>query len=81
MKIAIDNGALRSGHKVRGIGVMVDEQIKAIKELNDKDIRLEAVDIDKVKLDNYDIVHYPYFFPYFNTLPEKLPLAKIVVTI
>lgn len=81
MKVAIDNGALRSGHKVRGIGVMVDEQIKAIKALKDKNIKLDAVNFEKVDLNKYDVVHYPYFFPYFKTLPDKFPDAKIVVTI
>lgn len=81
MRIAIDISALRSGHKVRGIGVMVDQQIKAIKDLKDKSIKLEAVDFSKANLDKYDIVHYPYFFPYFETLPKRLPKARIIVTI
>ncbi len=92
IKVAFDSGPLTSGHSFRGIGVMVKEQIKAIEGSNNKEIKFEAFDFSsdegKFKLENgdYDIIHYPTFFPYSLTLPASAPLrrgkpAKIVVTI
>src|SRR3989344_2745905 len=87
MKIAIDSGPLSGGHAVRGIGKMVSGQIEAMKRLRYKDIKLETFDFQsedgKKKLENgkYDIVHYPYFFPYSLTLPTQKQGKKTVVTI
>lgn len=83
MRVAIDTRALRSGHKVRGIGVMVGEQVKALrKEANKhKDVIIDGVDFSESDLSLYDIVHFPYFFPYYATLPDIKPSKNIVVTI
>ena len=91
-KIAIDSGPLTSGHKVRGVGVYTRELIKALKKEKKraKGLKIEAVDFEKADLTKYDLVHYPYFNPFFVTLPtQKLTSArgrlssgqKIVVTI
>ena len=87
IKVAIDTGPLSGGHAVRGIGKMVREQIEGVKRLRDEDIKLEVFDFQsengKWKLENgkYDIVHYPYFFPYALTLPPQKYGKKVVVTI
>ena len=87
IKVAIDTGPLSGGHAVRGIGKMVGGQIEAMKRLRHKDIKLETFDFQsedgKKKLENgkYDIVHYPYFFPYSLTLPTQKQGKKTVVTI
>jgi glycosyltransferase involved in cell wall biosynthesis len=88
MKIAIDTGALSSGHSVRGIGVMVGEQIAALKRESRKQegINIYPVDFSKEDLSSFDILHYPYFFPYDLTLPSlgkasAAKSSKIVVTI
>jgi glycosyltransferase involved in cell wall biosynthesis len=89
MKVAIDNSALSSGHKVRGIGVMVGEQIKTLEnEANKrKGITIEAFDFgtksgsSKLRSDKFDLIHYPYFFPFSLTLPVTKPASKVVVTI
>jgi glycosyltransferase involved in cell wall biosynthesis len=88
MKVAIDTGALSSGHSVRGIGVMVGEQIAALKSESSKEEGIEIFPVDFLKedLSKYDIVHYPYFFPYDLTLPSlgkasATKSSKIVVTI
>src|SRR3972149_9760559 len=66
---------------------MVREQIEGVKRLRDEDIKLEVFDFQsengKWKLENgkYDIVHYPYFFPYALTLPPQKNGKKVVVTI
>jgi len=83
MRIAVDNGALSDGHSVRGIGVMVREQIQAIRKetLKDEALTIDGVDLEKTSLGKYDIFHYPYFFPYSPTLPAKKTNQKVIVTI
>src|SRR3989344_2928698 len=82
MKVAIDKGPLVSGHMVRGIGVHTRELLRALglKTKKLKDLKTEAVDFGKVNLARYDLVHFPYFHPFFFTIPTKVP-AKFVVTI
>ncbi len=87
IKVAFDSGPLTSGHSFRGIGVMVKAQIAAIKKLAGKEIRFDTFDfsstqgIEKLESGNFDIIHYPTFFPYALTLPEKKLAKKVVVTI
>ena len=87
-KIAIDTGPLNSGHSVRGIGVNTRELINSFKKLNEKDlvigrdkIKIEAVDFSKADLSKFDIVHYPYFNPFFPTLPISKQAKRVVLTI
>jgi len=87
LKVAIDSGPLSDGHSVRGIGVMVREQIEAIRRLRYKDIKFDSFNfqsedgIQKLEANHYDIVHYTYFFPYSLTLPPNKIGKKTVVTI
>lgn len=83
MKVAFDNQALHSGHAVRGIGVMVDEQISSLEKEADrtKEIDFKVLDFSKNDLSKYDVVHYPYFFPYTKTFPPKKLSRYEVVTI
>ncbi|OGM25348.1 hypothetical protein A2715_04855 [Candidatus Woesebacteria bacterium RIFCSPHIGHO2_01_FULL_39_32] len=90
IKIAIDSGPLSDGHAVRGIGVMVREQINALKNLKTKELKrivIENFDFQnedgrkKLESGEYDVVHYPYFFPYALTMPEKKQGKRMVVTI
>ena len=82
MKIAIDSNPLVSGHRVRGVGVYVRELTKALQEKSKKlnNIKIDVVDFEKVDLGKYDLVHYPYFNPFFLTLPLK-KTTKTIVTI
>src|SRR3989344_4734070 len=82
MKVAIDKRPLISGHMVRGIGVHTRELLRALglKTKKLKDLKIEAVDSGKVNLERYDLVHFPYFHPFFLTIPAKVP-TKFIVTI
>ena len=82
MKVAIDKRPLISGHMVRGIGVHTRELLRALglKTKKLKDLKTEAVDFGKVNLERYDLVHFPYFHPFFLTIPPKVP-TKFIVTI
>src|SRR5690606_30945013 len=79
-KIAIDMSPTTSGHSIRGIGVHTTELIKSMQELNDPSFDICPVDFSSQGLSGYDLVHYPYFHPYFLTLPPKGG-KKSVVTI
>ena len=74
MRIAIDNGPLKSGHKIRGVGMYTRELIKALGS------NVEAVDFSKADLGKYDVIHYPYFGIFTNILPFPKP-TKTVITI
>lgn len=80
VKIAINTSPLELGHKVRGIGIYTRELIKAIKALESKDIFIFDLNFKEIDLSKFDVVHYPYFHPFFLTLPIKKP-AKVVLTI
>ncbi|MBI3397559.1 glycosyltransferase family 4 protein [Candidatus Woesebacteria bacterium] len=81
MRIAIDSQPLESEHSVRGIGVQISELISELKKLENKDFCLDVVDFNVIDLSKYDVVHYPYFHPFFLTLPPKKPAKKVLVTI
>ena len=85
IKVAIDSGSLISGHSIRGIGVMVREQIEAIKSLKDKKIKLDvfgfSTNCHKLINNQYDIIHYPYLLPFFPTFPKEKYGKKVIVTI
>lgn len=65
LKIALINPPL-PGHKQRGIGTYTEELFNALKKADEIDI--VAVDINQ-NLSKFDLIHYPYFDPFFLTLP------------
>jgi len=80
MKVAIDSGALSSGHKIRGIGAYTSCLIDALKKQKNEDIEIDAVDFEKTNLGKYDIAHYTFFNPFFRSF-KLIPGVKTVVTI
>lgn len=82
MKVAIDTGPLTSGDKIRGVGFYTKNLIAALEKLQSKDFKLSLLTSEKIKesADKFDIVHIPYFNPYFLTVPTNLS-TNIVVTI
>jgi len=82
MKVAIDLTPLYSAHQFRGIGFYTKRLIGAMEKIAPKKgIELEFVkSTDKLLFVEADVIHFPYFSPFFLTLPGK-KLAKSVVTI
>lgn len=74
MKIAINAEPLTSGHRVRGVGFYTKNLIKSLGG------KVEAVNFDSTDLDKFDIVHLPFFDPFFINLPLKA-LTRTIVTI
>ncbi|MBU0572830.1 glycosyltransferase family 4 protein [Patescibacteria group bacterium] len=67
IKVAIDSGPLTGGHAIRGVGTYTAFLVKYLRKI--KGLSVETVDFKKTNLSKYDIVHYPYFHPFFITLP------------
>jgi glycosyltransferase involved in cell wall biosynthesis len=79
MKIAIDVSPLSSGHKVRGVGFYIEYLKKALVEYfpeNKYQFFTKGESIEK----STDIVHYPYFEPFFLSLPI-IKKHRTVVTV
>lgn len=74
MKVAIDNSPLISGHKVRGVGFYTRNLINAFGD------KVEAADFSKTDLNKYNVIHLPYFNPFFIDIPFATK-PKLVVTI
>lgn len=77
LKVAFDY-SYGGGHSKRGVGAYAEELIGSLKEI--KDLKLDVFDVKGKDLSNYDLVHYPFFHPYFITLP-LIKKTKVVVTI
>lgn len=76
-KIVIDTSPLHELNNLRGVGTYVRELVTALREF-DNDYSFEL--IDKPQSYTADLVHYPFFDLFFNTLPLRKQ-AKTVVTI
>ena len=77
MKIGIDISPLSSGHKVRGVGSYVSLIRNNIEKYDKKN---KYIFFEGKCPDGVDIVHYPYFDPFFPVLPFKKKV-KTVVTV
>ena len=76
MKIAINTRPLSTGHKNRGIGIYTKNLIENLKELDKSN---EYVYFEKEQeLTSVDVVHYPFFDPFFLTLPKKNKFPTVV---
>jgi|ERR1700722_2851645 len=79
MKIAIDVSPLQSGHKIRGTGFYLTYLKRALLNYypeNDYHFFTQNESISQ----SVDVVHYPYFDPFFLTLPFNKK-HKTVVTV
>ena len=83
MKIAIDISPLKVGnylqHTVRGVGFYLTNLQKALEEYHPEHSYQYFVRGDKID-DDTDVIHYPYFEPFFITLPFQ-KIKKTVVTV
>lgn len=79
MKIGIDISPLQSGHKVRGVGFYLEYLKRALLEYFPENTYSFFTDPKEIPVD-VDLVHYPYFDPFFVTLP-LIKKHKTVVTV
>lgn len=79
MKIAIDISPLQTGHKVRGTGFYLENLKNTLVKKYPKNDYLFFTDKKQLK-GKIDIVHFPYFDPFFLSLPQTKKY-KTVVTV
>jgi len=83
-KIAIDVSPLSDGNSVRGVGYYTRNLVTAlqheIKTNPDyQDFQIDLISNWKLVIGNYDLIHYPFFDPFFLTLP--LTKTPFIVTV
>lgn len=75
MRIAINILPLKTAHKTRGIGYYTNHLLEALKQ--DASLKLqEFTDLSEVK--KADVVHYPWFDLFFQTLPIRRKFPTVV---
>ena len=79
MKIAIDVSPLQTGHKVRGVGFYLEHLRKALLDYHPENEYTFFTRGEKLPKDT-DVVHFPYFEPFFLALPIYKQF-KTVVTV
>lgn len=77
MNIAIDITSLETGHGRRGVGRYTKNLVDALQKYERQHSYSLFTRKQKVP-DNADIVHYPYFDPFFLTLPLMKPKPTVV---
>jgi len=77
MNIAIDTTPLSSGHAMRGVGVYTKNLIDALQQYESKHSYSFFTRGEKIP-DTAEIVHYPYFDPFFLTLPWDTSVPTVV---
>ena len=82
-KIAIDISPTIDGNAIRGVGYYTDHLVKALKkEVSSnpdyKNWSIDLIENCKLKIENYDLIHYPYFDPFKLTLPKTTKIPTVV---
>ena len=80
-KIAIDTSAISEKYGIRGAGFYTKRLIKAFQEIKKDDFLINSFNFRKAsrkKLLSHDLLHYPYFDPFFPTLPLSEAKPTIV---
>ena len=79
MKIAIDTSPLHTGHKVRGVGFYLENLKKSLLKYYPENSYKFFERGEKLP-ENIDLIHFPYFEPFFLALPIYKKY-KTVVTV
>lgn len=77
MIIGFDISPLKTGHKFRGTGSYTDNLVKAIKKYDQKNDYQFFTNRRELP-QNIDLIHYPYFEPFFLTLPWRKSVPTVV---
>jgi len=82
-KIAIDISPLNDGNSTRGVGHYTQQLVLAIQneiKTNPKyaNYQIDLIQNSKANIKDYDLVHYPYFDPFFLTLPNQNDIPFLV---
>ncbi len=75
IRVAINTLPLEGGHRARGMGVYTRNLIDELEKHPDLEL-IKFTDLDK--LENVDIVHYPFFDLFTNSLPFRKKFPTVV---
>jgi len=89
IKIGIDISPLKNANRFRGVGFYTKNLVEALQKLIKEDKKYSSFQIELIEqqysnsnitIQQFSLIHYPYFNPFFSTLPkyEKVP---VVVTV
>lgn len=79
--VGLDVSPLYSGHKVRGVGFYTKRLLKSLRKFKGKEIAIRELKTkEDVKREEFDLLHIPYFSPFFTTLLLK-KRKPLVVTV
>src|SRR3990167_8634237 len=76
MKVAIDIGPIKTGHRVRGIGAYTQNLTEELQKHKNQ-LQLDFFENSKSPPPIY-IIHYPYFDLFFHSLPVKSRTKRVV---
>lgn len=76
MKIAINTLPLTTGHKNRGIGIYTKNLIDSLLEIDKTNDYIFFEKESEIKI--ADVIHYPFFDPFFLTLPVSHKFPTVV---
>lgn len=76
MIVGIDISPLQTGHKFRGTGFYTENLVKFLAKY-DHENKYEFFNRKPLPL-NVDLIHYPYFEPFFLTLPLRKSFPTVV---
>lgn len=77
MVVAIDTSALKSNHRHRGTGVYTSSLINALEKYEPNTSYILFTREQKLPK-SVDLIHYPYFDPFFLTLPLRHTIPTVV---
>ncbi len=82
MKVVIDVSRMHRYSSKRGIGIYVQMLFKHLRQISQResDFEVKLHRNGYLRKDEYDLIHYPFFDFYFNTLPYS-SLNKAIVTL
>lgn len=83
IKIAIDTSSISEKYGIRGVGFYTQRLMEAFKKIPHDGIIIEPLELRRLSqedLNQYSLIHYPYFDPFFLTLPiNKIKPAIVTV--
>jgi glycosyltransferase involved in cell wall biosynthesis len=79
IKVLFETSVLSSGHSARGIGTYARLLLENLEEFEDIEIYKSST-LSKSEKIKPNIIHYPFFDLFFNTLPIN-PFKNLVVTV
>jgi len=77
MRVAIDISPLKNANRYRGVGTYTNQLVESLKSLNIPNFSFQLIEGGGI-IKDCDLIHYPFFDPFFLTLPLKKEKPTVV---